>query len=174
MTSNGLPNAFPHKMKQLLFLRHAKSSWEYAVTDRHRPLQPKGMKAIAAVAHHWKDLFLSFDAMYSSPANRALHTATILAHTIDFSLSKVSLHEQLYSFSSQDIINFVHHCDNQKHRLILVGHNPAFSQAANYFSVNSTPELKTADWISLTFAQDSWQAIAQGNAHYGSKKEAVH
>lgn len=160
-------------MKRLLFLRHAKSSWDTGVTDRHRPLQPKGMKAIAAVGQHWESLFKSFDVIFTSPANRALHTSTILAHTIKFPLSKISLHEQLYSFNSQDIIDFVHQCDNQYQQIILVGHNPAFSHAANYFSVNSTPELKTADWISLTFVQDSWQTIAAGNAQHGSKKEAA-
>lgn len=171
---NGSLNVFHRKMKKVLFLRHAKSSWEYAVADRHRPLQPKGMKAIAAVAQHWKKRFLAYDALYSSPANRAFHTAAILAHTIDFPLSKISLHEQLYSFNSNDIINFIQHCDDKIERLILVGHNPAFSQAANYFCVNSTPELKTADWISLTFEQALWQNIADGHGQYGSKKEAAH
>ena len=64
-------------MKEVLFLRHAKSSWEYAVADRDRPLQPKGIHAIKAVAKHWKAKFTSYEAIFSSPANRALHTATL-------------------------------------------------------------------------------------------------
>ena len=67
-------------MKELLFLRHAKSSWEWSVEDRNRPLQPKGIKAIIAVAQHWKKDFQTFETIVSSPANRAIHTATILAH----------------------------------------------------------------------------------------------
>ena len=44
-------------MKELMFLRHAKSSWEWSIDDRHRPLQPKGIKAITAVAQYWKKRF---------------------------------------------------------------------------------------------------------------------
>ena len=159
-------------MKELLFLRHAKSSWEWSVDDRNRPLQPKGIKAISAVAQHWKKDFKTFEAIISSPANRALHTACILAHEIGFSFSQVSIKEALYSFNSEDILRLVQQLDNRYLKVILVGHNPAFTYAASYLSVKSTPELKTADWISLTFAQSQWAEVANGLPTYGSKKEA--
>ena len=160
-------------MKELLFLRHAKSSWEWSVDDRNRPLQPKGIKAISAVAQHWKKDFKTFEVMISSPANRALHTASILAHEISFSFSQVSIKEALYSFNSEDILRLVQQLDNCYSKVILVGHNPAFTNAASYLSVKSTPELKTADWISLSFAQTQWADVANGQPTYGSKKEAL-
>lgn len=160
-------------MKELLFLRHAKSSWEWSVDDRHRPLQPKGIRAITAVAKHWKTHFQTFEVLMSSPANRALHTATILAHEIGFSLTHFSLKEALYSFNSQDIIRQVKQLDDRFSKVILVGHNPAFTYAADYFSASVTPELKTADWISLTFAQTHWKEVAGGQSTFGSKKVAL-
>ena len=160
-------------MKELLFLRHAKSSWEWSVDDRNRPLQPKGIKAISAVAQHWKKDFQAFEAIVSSPANRALHTATILAHEIGFPFSQVSIKESLYSFNSEDILWQLNQLDDRFSKVILVGHNPAFSYAADYLSVKPTPELKTADWISLTFAQSLWAEVANGQPTYGSKKEAL-
>ena len=63
-------------MKEIVFLRHAKSSWEYAF-DRDSTFTAERIKAIKAVAQHWKAKFQSFDAIVSSPANRALHTATL-------------------------------------------------------------------------------------------------
>ncbi|MGB1448290.1 MAG: SixA phosphatase family protein [Flavobacteriaceae bacterium] len=160
-------------MKELLFLRHSKSSWEWEIDDRHRPLQPKGIKAITAVARHWKSVFLSFDCMMSSPANRAQHTATILAHEIGFPLEHLRLKETLYSFNSQDIIRFVKQLDDTISKVILVGHNPAFTYAARFFSVDPVPELKTADWISLTFVQNQWKMVEEGQPTYGTKKEAL-
>ena len=160
-------------MKELLFLRHAKSSWEWSVDDRNRPLQPKGIKAISAVAQHWKKDFQAFEAIVSSPANRALHTATILAHVIGFPFSQVSSKESLYSFNSEDILWQLKQLDDRFSKVILVGHNPAFSYAADYLSVKPTPELKTADWISLTFAQSLWAEVANGQPTYASKKEAL-
>ena len=160
-------------MKELLFLRHAKSSWEWSVDDRNRPLQPKGIKAISAVAQHWKKDFQAFEAIVSSPANRALHTATILAYEIGFPFSQVSIKEVLYSFNSEDILRQLKQFDDRFSKVILVGHNPAFTYAADYLSIKPTPELKTADWISLTFAQSLWAEVANGQPTYGSKKEAL-
>lgn len=160
-------------MKTLLFLRHAKSSWEWAVDDRHRPLQPKGIKAITAVAQHWRKEFQGFEHIMSSPANRALHTATILAHIIGFPLAHFSIKEALYSFNGQDILRQIKLLDNHFSKVILVGHNPAFSYVAEELSSHSTPMLKTADWISLTFVQDQWDKVANGQPTYGSKKVAL-
>ena len=160
-------------MKELLVLRHAKSSWEWSVEDRNRPLQPKGIKAIITVAQHWKKDFQVFETIVSSPANRALHTATILAHEIGFPLSQVSIKEALYSFNSEDVLRQIKQLDDRFSKIILVGHNPAFSYAADYLSVKPTTELKTADWISLTFAQSLWAYVANGQATYGSKNEAL-
>ena len=160
-------------MKELMFLRHAKSSWEWSVDDRHRPLQPKGIKAITAVAQYWKKDFQAFETIISSPANRALHTATILAHEIGFPFSQVSIKEALYSFNSEDILRQVKQLDDAYAKVIFVGHNPAFSYAADYLSVKAVEELKTADWISLTFAQSKWAEVANGQPTHGRKKEAL-
>ena len=79
----------------------------------------------------------------------------------------------MYSFSARDIIYQVKQLPPQYDKVIVVGHNPAFSDAADYFCVKPTPELKTADWISITFADSDWKALTQGAAEYGSKKEAL-
>ena len=160
-------------MKELLFLRHAKSSWEWSINDKDRPLQPKGMKAIAAVAKHWQDLFLSFEYIISSPANRAMHTAMILAQEINFPLNRLQLEEHLYSFDQKQIIALVKQFDNQLKKLILVGHNPAFTSAARYFSNQSLPELKTADWVHLRFNQKAWKDLTGASVTSGTKKEAL-
>ncbi len=160
-------------MKKLLFLRHGKSSWEGSIEDRHRPLKEKGIAAVKAVAHHWRKEFLSYQAIVSSPANRALHTASILAHELHFPWAQFSVHENLYTFSSTDLLKQIHQWDDRYSHLIMVGHNPAFTYAADYLSVKPVPELKTADWISLTFAQNQWAKVAEGQPMYGSKKEAL-
>ena len=69
-------------MKELILLRHAKSSWDYAVSDRNRPLTEKGMKRITNMATASASLFKKQEIIFSSPANRAMHTATLLIHTL--------------------------------------------------------------------------------------------
>jgi phosphohistidine phosphatase len=160
-------------MKELIFLRHAKSSWEIPVEDRNRPLLEKGMHAVVAVANHWESTFSSADALLTSPANRAFHTAAILAHTIAFPFERFHVQEELYTFATPPILEVVKSLPKDWNKVIIVGHNPALSDAADYFSVKPTPELKTADWISLTFATNNWGEISHGDPQFGTKKEAL-
>ena len=47
--------------KKLILLRHAKSSWQYAVEDRNRPLTVKGIERIKAVSKVSAAVFQNFD-----------------------------------------------------------------------------------------------------------------
>ena len=64
-------------MKELVLLRDAKSSWEYSVEDRNRPLTEKGMKRIIKMAKAQPSVFSNAEIFFSSPANRALHNPFI-------------------------------------------------------------------------------------------------
>ena len=68
-------------MKELILLRHAKSSWEYSVSDFNRPLIEKGIKRIINVASVSALVFEKQEIFFSSPANRAIHTTTCLLYT---------------------------------------------------------------------------------------------
>ena len=88
-------------MKTLILLRHAKSSWEYAVADRNRPLKEKGIRRIQAMARVSREVFGSILHSYSSPGNSALHTATIFLHELNLHSGPLKIHEPLYTFDQQ-------------------------------------------------------------------------
>ena len=157
-------------MKNLIFLRHAKSNWDSPVSDRNRSLSSSGVKAIQQVALHWKDVFSAAQCIMSSPANRALHTATILTHTVGYDMNKIKIDEALYTFSSSDIISYIKRLDDVYDHLLLVGHNPAFSEVTQELSSNNVPELNTACWAQLTFEAKHWSEIKQGTSINGSRK----
>lgn len=160
-------------MKELILLRHAKSAWNYAVSDRERPLQEKGIHAIKAVAQHWKTLFSDAEILFTSPANRALHTATILAEVCGIDFGRVRISPGLYTFRGQELLSIIHHLDNRWDKVILVGHNPAFSSVAQNLSQTPVPEIKTAGWVVLKFDIHQWTEADQASAHWGSKNEAI-
>ena len=87
-------------------------------------------------------------------------------------INKVSLKniDDLYSFNYKNIIDYVYKLDNALSNGVLVGHNPAFSNAAEYFSEKRPPELKTSDWIMLEFRQNNWSKVSKGIYTYESKK----
>ena len=65
-------------MKKVILLRHAKSSWSYDVADRDRPLIEKGIQRTEKISIASQKIFIDADIFFSSPANRAFHTASII------------------------------------------------------------------------------------------------
>ncbi|MEL6974773.1 MAG: histidine phosphatase family protein [Bacteroidota bacterium] len=86
-------------MKNLFLMRHGKSSWEYNVADRNRPLNERGIGDAILVGNHLHTLGVSVEQVYSSMANRALHTSIIVMEKLTFDLSNFQVNKDLYDFS---------------------------------------------------------------------------
>ena len=71
-------------MKTITFLRHSKSSWDYILEDIDRPLNEVGIEKIKKVAESSKHQFINSDIIFSSTANRAIHTCLILTRQVKF------------------------------------------------------------------------------------------
>ena len=72
-------------MKNLLLIRHAKSSWDDPLlSDQERPLNKRGKRDAPAMGLMLKEKGLHPDLILSSPAKRALKTAKLIAEAIDY------------------------------------------------------------------------------------------
>ena len=121
-------------MKELVILRHAKSNSEYLVDDIDRPLSIAGIDRIVKISKKRRTFFKNTDIVLSSPANRALHTAQLMMRELDYDYNKLIVDRKLYTFFTDDLIDYVHGLNNTWNKVILVGHNPAFTELVNHFS----------------------------------------
>ena len=160
-------------MKELLLVRHAKSSWKLDVEDRDRLLTPKGMKRIKQMVLFNPKIFSSAEIIFSSTANRAVHTTLIMANSLGLPFKIVSLSEELYTFKASDLIHFIKNISDKYERVICVGHNPAFTLAASYFSAEDLDYLPTAAWARLEFKQSKWEDISEGSLTLGIPKRIL-
>jgi len=160
-------------MKELILLRHAKSSWEYSVEDRNRSLTENGVHRIKAIAHASASHFEGVDVVFSSPANRAFHTASILMHELNLPFEKLIINERLYTFEVSQVVQFVRSLPTTYAKVVCVGHNPAYTAAVSTFSSESLPHLPTAGWVSFQFDQSDWKNIEYGKVNYGLPKELL-
>jgi phosphohistidine phosphatase len=160
-------------MKELVLLRHAKSSWELNMADRHRPLTEKGMQRIQKMALATPEVFSNAEIIYTSPANRACHTASIMVHSLDLPFEKVVLAEELYTFEASKLVYFIKSISDAYQRVVCVGHNPAFTQTIEYLSGSSFQHLPTAAWAQLKFTQINWKDISNGTLSLGIPKELL-
>ena len=141
-------------MKELILLRHAKSSWESPLSDIDRPLMPKGIDRISAMTRSSISLFESVDEVYSSPANRALHTAVLMLRNAKLPLDILKVDQRLYTFDAEDVISYIGSLDFVGKRIVLVGHNPAFTIVANQLGNKNISHLSTAAWAHLTWENE--------------------
>lgn len=146
-------------MKKVTFLRHSKSSWDYNLDDIDRPLNNLGVAKIKKVAESSKAQFVNSDIIFSSSATRAIHTSLILTRSLSINSNRISICEDLYTFEFNEVVNFINKIENKYSEVVLVGHNPAYTEISNYFSENKILNLPTARWFSMKFDSNSWSDI---------------
>ena len=160
-------------MKELIILRHAKSNRTYSVDDINRPLSKEGIERIKNISHQKEGFFIKPDIIISSPAIRALHSAMIIIHELNLPLEKLKIDKQLYTFSGSSVIDYVYTLDDRWNKVILVGHNPAFTEVINHFSDAGINHLKTGGCAQISFDGDKWSNLDKGEFFLGQKKNNV-
>lgn len=149
-------------MKQLILVRHGKSSWDYDVDDKDRPLQERGIADGHMVAAAFKGTNTAVDAIFSSPANRALHTCVIFMRALKFPFGNFELSNDLYEFSGQGVMDFVKGLDDSLQNVMIFGHNNAFTNVANYLGNKEIDNVPTTGLVHLTFETDTWAGLSGG------------
>ncbi len=71
-------------MKNLILIRHAKSSWDKPVSDKDRELNERGKNDAILVSKESRVLLDDHFVLFSSNARRALETATIFQLIIHY------------------------------------------------------------------------------------------
>ena len=86
------------------------------------------------------------------------------------SFSNLYVEKDLYTFESSKLIKFIRDIPNSFSKVICVGHNPAFTNAANLLSNSNIENLPTSSWAEITFSQSSWTNISKGVLKLGIPK----
>lgn len=149
-------------MKNLLLMRHGKSSWELNVSDQDRPLQQKGITDAHLVGAELKTKNLKIDSVYSSPANRALHTAMICLRELNYPLKDCAIVSNLYDFSGEKVIDFIRNTNDDLNTILIFGHNHAFTYIANALGDLSIENVPTSGFVQIQFNESSWSLVTQG------------
>ena len=88
-----------------------------------------------------------------------MYTSILLAKSLSINFNKIKICDELYTFSFTEVMEFIKTIDNIYSNVVLVGHNPAYTEISNYFSENKILNLPTARWFSLKFESDNWSDI---------------
>ena len=138
-------------MKKIIFVRHAKSSWEYDVSDKDRPLKERGINDAQLVSQQFATLHIKIDYAFSSPANRALHTAMLFLRTLKYNFDDFKVSNKLYDFSGDSVLGFLKEMDNKLQTILVFGHNYAFTSLVNTLGDRYIENVPTSGLTEMNF-----------------------
>ncbi|WP_353641987.1 histidine phosphatase family protein [Mesorhizobium sp. WSM2239] len=117
-------------MKQLLLLRHAKSSWDDpSLMDFDRPLAPRGRKAAERMGRELAARNWLPQLALVSPAARTRETWEVVAAALPSSVS-VDFPDTLYDAAAEDVLSEIRRTPEAVRTLLILGHNPGFEDLA--------------------------------------------
>jgi phosphohistidine phosphatase len=116
-------------MRQLLLMRHAKSSWDdAALPDRDRPLNARGRKSAATMRAAIQQLGLLPDMILVSSACRTMQTLQALEPWDEIPL--IEPIDSLYLADPTQILAALHGVAETVRSVMVIGHNPGLHDLA--------------------------------------------
>lgn len=130
--------------RQLLLLRHAKSSWDdSSLPDHDRPLSPRGRKAARRLAAFVEGARLRPELVLCSSATRARETLDLIADSLGQPQMRVE--ERLYGASATALLDRLRRIPDEVESVLLVGHNPGMQDLALTLAVPGENARRIAD-----------------------------
>jgi phosphohistidine phosphatase len=145
-------------MKNLILIRHAKSSWDDAsLSDKERTLNKRGKRDAPQMGLLLKEKGLLPDAILASPAKRAHKTAKLIAAELDYPKKRIDLHDEIYEHGLAALVDLIAEFKDDWSRVFLVGHNPELTDLANRLTGASIENVPTCGMVSVEFDSATWR-----------------
>jgi phosphohistidine phosphatase len=112
--------------RELLLLRHAKSSWDDpGLPDHDRPLAARGRKAAKLIGEHLRRQRVPVGFVLCSSARRARETVELVDPP-----GEIRVESEIYAASLDQLLERLRRLSGDVEVALLVGHNPAIQELA--------------------------------------------
>lgn len=153
-------------MKRITLLRHAKAKPpNFALADQERALAPRGERDAPLMGMRLSSLKARPSLILTSPATRAVATARLVAEALRYPLEFLQHEPALYMASPAEILGVLGTQDEQFADILVVGHNPGFTDLANRLLPDlQLDNLPTAGFITIDSEAAQWGELAGASA----------
>lgn len=153
-------------MKQIILMRHAKSSWDDPdLTDFERPLAKRGLNDAPMMGRFLKEIDYMPDIIISSPAKRAKETITLAMEVAEIGEDDINWNKNLYYGDTKDYLKAICSVPEEAERVMLVGHNPLMESTAGRLTGAGDKvafRMPTASVVCLESYVVRWNQVGQG------------
>lgn len=110
-------------------MRHAKSDWSGSgLTDRERPLAPRGARAAGLMRGHMVAAAVRPDVVFCSPAVRTRETLDLVRAGLG--PARVVFDDDLYGAGGDEVLELLRTEGGDAGAVMVVGHNPTMAELA--------------------------------------------
>lgn len=149
-------------MKNLLLMRHAKSSWDdESQPDHERPLNSRGERDAPRMGKLLKKQKLLPDLIVSSSARRAADTAELLAQGCKYK-GEIALEADLYHAAGDDWERVIRKLPSKIETALLIGHNPSIEVFQEHLT-GIAERFPTAAIAWLVLDADDWSQLGSAS-----------
>jgi phosphohistidine phosphatase len=164
--------------RQLVVLRHAKSSYPPGVADHDRPLAPRGVADAAAAGAWIRDHVGRPDLVIVSSARRtqetwALASAELAGVSAEVATGwSVRVEPRVYDASTANLLDVLHELPETAGTVLLVGHNPGCEDLVHELARDSDPAAAArlarkypTSGVAVLELTTEWSSLARRSAH---------
>ncbi|ATX82999.1 phosphohistidine phosphatase [Mariprofundus ferrinatatus] len=150
-------------MKQLILIRHAKSSWDdLAARDFDRDLSGRGLRDAPEMGRRLAERGLVPDALVISASRRTRATAALLVEPLGLPDEAIEARNELYLASPDTMLKLIRHTPDHIGRLAMLAHNPGITELANRLSESRIDNIPTCGVAIFELPVDSWRDAGRG------------
>lgn len=144
-------------MKELLLVRHAKSSWNTAAQkDFDRPLNDRGHGDAPMMAKRLLKAGISIDAFITSTAVRARTTAEYFREVYDAKKKSLVLQPDLYLAGVPVFKKIISSLPADLKTVAVFSHNPGITDFANELCQTHVDDMPTCSIFAVKAAINDW------------------
>jgi phosphohistidine phosphatase len=148
-------------LRRLTLVRHAKADTPLpGQPDWDRVLDRRGQQDAPEMARRLRSRKLKPDLILSSPAVRALSTASVMARELKVPADRIAQDERLYLADPKRILEVVHERGGDARHVMVFAHNPGVTDCANKLSADEQIDtMPTCAVFTACFALDNWSQL---------------
>ncbi|NWF36640.1 histidine phosphatase family protein [Mariprofundus sp. KV] len=147
-------------MKQLILVRHAKSSWDdLSARDFDRDLNDRGHCDAQEMGQRLARRGFKPDAFMISSSRRTRSTAYLMADQLAFSHADIELKDELYLASPSTMLKAIRQTPDHVQRLALLAHNPGITELTNRLARTYINNVPTCGLAILEMDISSWNEV---------------
>lgn len=151
-------------MKELLLVRHAKSSWANpGQDDFDRPLNERGQKDAPMMAKRMIERGVAINGIISSTALRAITTARFFAIENAIAEKDIMQHEFLYHAPPERFLKAILQIPDRISTAAIFAHNPGITDFVNQLTDARIDDMPTCAVFAIKIDTDTWKEFTNAS-----------